>query len=273
MKKILSVLLFSTLLSLGAGTVLSAADYQVAISFDVRVDSKSFIMGEPIVINLRVSNPKAMNAHYHNIAAGKAEKAVSEVTLGKPGAPWINSVVFKMTDSEGKIVSVKWETIAAGADKVTLGAENFAEHYFFIAPEECAKLKEGVYSIQAAVNNIGSNILTLNLLKEKGKLSGKDEISQILKVGSYHFIRGDFKKAEEYAKRVLSIDAHSLKGLHLLGDALTGLERYREAYDIFKKAVDEYFLQYPPPRKFSVNYRPPDLFFDKMRELKERFKR
>ena len=272
MKKILLASLFSILICLSAGAGL-CADYQVVISFDARVDSQSFIIGEPVVISLRASNPKAMNAYYHNIAVGKDEKAIDEITLGKPGAPWIDSVVFRVTDSGGKIVGVKWDTIAADKDEVTLGALNFAEHYFFITPGESAKLADGAYSIQAAVNNTRSNILTLNLLKKKGDLTGREEISRLLKFGRYYFIRGDFKKAEEHAGMILSIDGHSLKGLHLLGDALAGLARYKEAYDVFNKAVGEYFRQYPPPEKFSANYRPPDMFLEKMQELKKRFKR
>ena len=273
MKKILFLtFLFSIIMGVGVYAVF-CADYTLFVSFDPFVDGKNFAAGDPIVVVLRVSNPRAMNAHYRNLAAGKEVNKIPRVTLGKPAEAWVGSVKFTIADSEGNVVPARFYATPVKEDMITLGAENFAEGYFFIAPEESSKLGEGEYSIKAAIGDMISNALVLRLVEKEKELIGKSSIPQLLKLGRYHLVLGNFEKAEEYANKILTIDAHSLRGLNLLGDARTGLKKYKQAYDTFNTAIDEFFAQNPPPKKFSVNYRPPELFMQKRNALKKELRR
>src|SRR3989338_3438363 len=136
MKKIILSILAVLLAALSNVNPASGDDFRINIIFDVEVDSKAFIQGEPITISLTVSNPKAMNAHYRNLGAGKEVNKIPQVTLGTPTKPWVNSVKFPVTDSEGTPAAVKFYANPVKEDAITLGAENFAQGYFFISPEE-----------------------------------------------------------------------------------------------------------------------------------------
>lgn len=268
-KKIVLTIIFITSFVLGAD-IASCADFQAVIAFDTKVDSSAYIQGDPVTLSLVVSNPKAMNAHHRNVGYGENTE-IPIVTLGNETSPWIDSVKFAILDSNEKKVDIKIRFGPTGEGIVTLGSDNFAEVYCFITPEESGKLAADTYSIKASVGDVFSNELRLNVIKKKAAPATRDTVQHLLKFGRYHLLLGDFKVANRYAGDILAVDAHSLKGLILSGDALTGLGNYRQAYDIFDRAIDEYFIKYPEPEKFSVNYRPPYFLTEKMYELKKRF--
>ncbi len=269
MKKIVFTIMLITSFVLCAD-IASCADFQAVIAFDTKVDSTAYIQGGPVALSLVVSNPKAMNAYHRNVGYGEKTK-IPIVTLGTETSSWIDSVKFAIVDSNEKKVDIKIRFGPTGEGVVTLGSDNFAEVYCFIIPEESGKLAAGTYSIKAQVGGVSSNELRLNVIKKKAAPATRDTVQHLLKFGRYHLLLGDFEAANRYAGQILAVDAHSLKGLILSGDALTGLGKYKQAYNIFDRAIDEYFIKYPEPEKFSVNYRPPYFLTEKMNELKKKF--
>ncbi len=245
-------------------------DFSIRIVFDVEVDSRAYMQGDPVVVSLVASNPKAMNAYYADIAEGKGEgRASAQVTLGTPAEPWTTLVKFAVAGPDGSPRAVAFSATAPEQSEVALGAQNFAECYFFIASEETAKLKEGAYSIKAVIKDVESNTITLNVVtKEREPSAGKGSVPQFLKYGRYHLLRGDFQKAAGYGYKMLAADEHSLEGLNLLGDAQLGLAKYKEAYETFDKAIREFIIKYPPSKDPSSQENPPDLFFEKRNKAK-----
>ncbi|MDO8525258.1 MAG: hypothetical protein Q7S07_02075 [Candidatus Omnitrophota bacterium] len=271
MKRIaILVMLFAVMVA--GGRPAHSADLSVIIRFDVETDSSSYMQGEPVIVVLVASSPTAMNAHYQNIAAGTAAEKVPEVVLGSPAEPWVDSVKFTVTDNKGESIPVKVSAKGAQADAVTLNGENFAEGTFFVDPMESAKLPSGIYSIRARLKDVESRALILTIVPKEKELTGKESIPQLVKFGRYHLVRGDFQEAKGYAERVLAIDAHSLKGMDMLGDAFTGLGQYREAYATFTKAIDEFFVQNPPSKEPISSCKGPDLFAEKRNKLKKLLK-
>ena len=244
-----------------------AQDFQAVISYEVGIDAKSFMPGEPVSIRLLVSNPKAMNAYYHNLAYGKEEEKVSTITLGDKKTPWTNLANFALLDNQGKKAGVKFSAQSAAENAVTLGTDNFAQNYFFLAGEETAKLRPGDYTIKVSLKDVAGNDLGLKII-EKKELTGKESIPHLFKFGCYYLLTEQFEKAEEYANKILAIDPHFLWGLNLLGDAQTGLEKYEEAYQTFNRAIDEYFIQNPPDG--TGRYEGPEIFSDKAQDLKNK---
>jgi len=251
-------------LTTAMATAAIAADLSIHIVFDVETDSTRFVQGEPVAVSVVVSSPAAMNAHYENIASGRDATKVPSVTLGSPAEPWVDSVKFTLLDSNGAVVPIRIYPNPVKENVVAIGAETFAEARFFIDPEESKRLKEGNYSIRARVKDVESDPLTLRVVKE----GLAEPISRYVKFGRYHLLRGEFQKAAGYAYKVLAVDAHSLKGLDLLGDAFIGLGRYKEAYETFYNAIREYIRQYPPSKNPSLQANPPDLFFEKKNKAK-----
>ncbi len=83
----MKILIFILLISLAAVSGIGAAfgeDFSINIVFDVEADSTTFAQGDPVAIFMTASNPKAMNAHYGNLAAGKEVSGIPQVTLGAP---------------------------------------------------------------------------------------------------------------------------------------------------------------------------------------------
>jgi hypothetical protein len=258
---------FAMLLVLTAAmaTVAIAADLRIHIVFDTETDSTRFVQGEPVVVSVVISSPTAMNAHYENITSGRDDKKAPIITLGSPAEPWVDSVKFTLLDSNGVAVPIRIYPNPVKENMVAIDAETFAEARFFIDSDESTRLKEGDYSIRARVKDVESGALALRVVKE-GRT--EEPLSRSLKFGRYHLLRGDFQKAAGYAYKVLAVDAHSLKGLDLLGDAFTGLGRYKEAYETFDKAIREYIIQYPPSKDPSSYANPPELFFEKRNKAK-----
>lgn len=270
MRKIIFLLALTVLLNLGGARTGICAELKVVVDFDNAVDSRNFIQGEPVVISLLVSNTRAMNDRYYNIASGKEEKKVSNLTVGTADTPWINFINFTLSDSQGKVMPVKFYANPVKENEVALGADNFAENYFFITGEDSAKLSPDSYSLKAILDANLSNSLELKMVSRPKELDRPGQVDSLLKNGRYYLLLGNFSKAEEYANNILAIDSHSLKALNLLGDAQDGLGRFEEALKTFNRAVDEFFAQYPPPEKDSPNYRPPELFMEKINKLKQK---
>lgn len=275
MKIINFILVFLVLIGFSVGLV-RAAELNTVIYFDPEINSKSFVQGEPITLFLVVSNPQAMNAHYYNIVAGKEKKKMpAPVSVGTSSVPWINLIKFTITDSAGKVVALKLSAHPVKKNKVNLDAENVAENYFFITPEDSQQLKADRYTLKAVLNNVPSNALTLTVTDKAKELNKQKQIDNLLKFGRYYLLLANFKQAEEYAYKILAIDKRSLRGLILLGDAQTGLGKYEEAYQTFNRAIKEFSRQYPAPRRGSLNtnYRPPDLLTEKIHNLERKLKR
>ena len=266
-KKIILFLLIG-LLSLSINAAY-AANLKTVIYYDVAINAKSFQPGEPVIIFLTVSNPDAMNAHYQNIAYGNKKKEIIHTQLGTNEESWLKNIKFTLRDSKDNIIPLDVQATAAGENKIILDEVNAAEHVFYIKPAETSKLKLGKYSLSATIKNAESNSLDF-LVTEKSK--NDSQIDHLIKNGRYALITGDFQKAKEDAESILTIDKHSLIGLDILGDALTGLKQFGEAYDVFDKLTEEYYIQYPPPPGDGT-YQGPELTTEKMRSLEIHLKK
>lgn len=251
-----------------AGNVF-AADLQVFINYEVGIDARDFIQGEPVIINLTASNPDAMNLYYQNLAYDKNDQ-IAAVKIGDDKNPWINYVDFTVRDSNGEKIMVKFYANYAKENIVNLGPQNSASHKYFISPQDSETLKPGDYTITAVLRGQASQPLKLSIA-EKKELSKEAKLRQLYKLGKYYLLLGKFEEALKFANELLAISPADLLGLELLGDAQSGLGRYEEAYYTFDKAIDEYFIQHPPDG--TGRYEAPEIFAEKRNEVKYKFKK
>jgi len=266
MKQILILIFVLSGLILG---IQSAKAEQLAVfaNYDPEIDSKSFTQAEPVIIMVVVTNPDAMNERYANMAYGSRENKVKSSVIGNRGSPWTDSVIFKVTDSKGREFPVSVRAASVPAKEARLDGANAAQCYFFISPEESFRFIPGDYTVSVTLAEATEAFLGLKMTAKKN-VSGKASTGKLLKFGRYELLSGRFEQALNYAQQILSIEPENLRGMNLMGDALEGLGRYKEAREVFLKAVDEYFRQYPPDKKGT--YEAPDLLMDKAMALKNK---
>ena len=261
------VVIFLTTSNLASG-----ANLKLVIYYDVEIDSKNFLRGEPVIISLNASNPDAMNAYYHNLAYGNEEKQIFHKQLGSDKVPWINDLKFTVLDSKKNVVAVNVEAGPLEKNKVILDQESIASHRFFISAEDTIKLGADKYTIIASIKETVSNALAFTIIESKKDLSSKQKVNNFVKVGRYALLKGNFKKAKEKAKAALAIDEHSMAALNLLGDALTGLKEYSKALEVFDNWLKENFIQYPPIPGDGT-YEGPELTIEKIANIKAKLKK
>lgn len=268
MKKVFFLCLF--LLSFSARVSCQAPSLTVVIHYDLETASETYIQGDPVLIYFVASNLTAMNAYNYNTAMGKELEKIPAVSIGSASVPWINAVVFKVTGSDNKEVPVKITAQAPKENKVTLDGTTAIKDVFFISPEESNRLKPGTYQISASLNGTRAEaiILKISAAGEKA-LNTQEEMRHLLAWGRFYLVKGEYEKAEKSARDMLNRDRHSLRALNLLGDALTGEKKFREAYDTFMTAAQEFYRQYPQAKNPKKDLFP-EMFLEKMNKLQDR---
>ncbi|MFA4843273.1 MAG: hypothetical protein WC658_05530 [Candidatus Omnitrophota bacterium] len=259
-----------------------STDFSIAFQINHQDRETAVYQGEPLIFYFGLSNPKAMNAYYYNLAKHKEIKEVKAVTLGTDKLPWTKLVSFFIEDKERKQIP-SWKGNITGdifrdglKAMALLDGENTAEGYFVISPQVSGEIPLGTYHITVVIDTRGyknypmwqgravSDVFILKIIARPSQLSGKALKESYELNGRYYLLIEDFNKVKEFAEKILATDVHSLVGLSLLAWAWEGLKEYDAAIDILQKSEHEFWRQYPR------SYEPPEEIIYRIQRLKEK---
>lgn len=118
-----------------------------------------------------------------------------------------------------------------------------------------AEEKKLAQFLEAGVDNFITKPVSLNLLMEKiaNTLVPPERISRLARDGKRLVVRKDFSEAYTVAQEILEGKPGSPAGLMIMGDALKGMGKRKEAFALYTKAVEN-APQYLDPRKKLVEF-------------------
>lgn len=257
-------------------------DFSIALQINQQDREATVYQGKPLIFYFSLSNPKAMNAYYYNLAKPKEVKEVNAVRLGTDKLPWTNLVSFLIEDTSGKQIptwqgKITGDILSEGPKSIALLDEKSTAYvYFVISPEVSRQIAIGTYRVRMVIDTEAyknypmwqgravSEVFMLKIIAQPSQLSGEALKKSYELHGRYYLLIEDFDKAKEFAQKLLATDAHSLAGLSLLAWALEGLKKYDAAIEVLQKSEYEFFRQYPR------SYEPPEEIRYRIQRLKEK---
>lgn len=237
-----------------------------------RQDNVDILQGTPLVFTVYLSGSSSVNP----------------LRIGKPDSPWHTHVQLEL--AEGK--PLPWKLMSLGppqaiiiqsdaSGKITVdgkdGSEAVidAEHQytveFGIGPEESAGISPGRYTVQAVLDvpfagkskRVVSIPVVVNV-QEFGKtpLTAEQELRRLIESAEFYLQAERFEDAYRLALQVKERQPKKIQSYILLGDALNGLRRDKEALEAYDYALHLSAMrkQYEPPtylmlRKYEVEQR------------------
>jgi len=237
-----------------------------------REDNVDIIQGTPLVFTVFLSGTES----------------ASPLRIGKPGNPWHTYVRLEL--AEGK--PLPWKSVLLGTpesflfqrdasgqiniegkegDEAVINAEHNYTVEFGIGPEESVKIPPGRYTIQAVLDvpferenkRVASNPVVVNV-EELGKkpFTADEELKRLIESAEFYLQAERFEDAYRLALQVKERQPKKIQSYILLGDALNGLRRDKEALEAYDYALHLSAMrkQYEPPtylilRKYEVEQR------------------
>jgi len=236
-----------------------------------RQDNVDTVQGAPLIFTVFLSSSKSANP----------------LRIGKPGNPWHAHVRLELV--EGKPLT--WKLAMLGSPQAFLfqrdasgriniegkeGEEAIidAEHSYTVElgidPDESAKITPGLYTIQAILDisferenkRVASNPVIVNVQEQKVPLTAEQELRRLIESAEFYIQASRFEDAYLLAIKVKEREPKKIQSYILLGDALNGLRRDKEALEAYNYAIHLSALekQYEPPtylmlRKYEVEQR------------------
>lgn len=230
------------------------------------------LQGTPLVFTVFLSGSKS---------------APTPSRIGKSGSPWHTHVRLEL--AEGKPLT--WKLAMLGSPQAFLfqrdasgriniegkeGEEAIidAEHNYTVEigidPDESAKITPGLYTIQAILDisferenkRVVSNPVIVNVQEQKVPLTAEQELRRLIESAEFYIQASRFEDAYLLAIKVKEREPKKIQSYMLLGDALNGLRRDKEALEAYDYALHLSAMrkQYEPPtylmlRKYEVEQR------------------
>ena len=124
---------------------------------------------------------------------------------------------------------------------------------FGLDPQDTSRLPQGEFHVKARAEmvegkSVESNIVIVNLLREKLPEAKENEEETLLSKARYYYKKGIYDEAREFVDRALLVNPQSIQSLILLGDIEEGRKNLSIALSTYEKALDEFQRQYPDSR-------------------------
>lgn len=188
-----------------------------------------------------------------SVTAGRGN---APITLGRPGVPWSADLRIVEGPSRrplawaapvlgsprstafSKDVDGRLTVSEQSADVALLDRDHIARATLAVSPETTALVAPGAYQVRAIFaggpwGGLESAPLTV-LVQKAGEGSGSGRVAAT----AYFFLRaGRFEEARRQADELSSREPKSPVAWMLLGDALAGLGKTREALNVYRRAL------------------------------------
>jgi tetratricopeptide (TPR) repeat protein len=253
-----------------------------SIAFQANASDRVAIRpGMPLLLQVRLANPRAMNAALEKkIARERAEEikehmgrgVVSKETgekmlaaLTSPeigaltlpaGSNWEQLVSVRVISADGK-ENLAWKAALLPAVRPqprVLDAEQQVELDYGIAAEQTAALAPGEYRLSAVLapsaaggwsDSAMSRPVALIVLNGSARMEASEEERVHVGAARYYRAVGDTAKARDAVRKALAVHAHSIDANILLAEMLEEAGDLPAALATFQRAIEDYERQHP----------------------------
>jgi tetratricopeptide (TPR) repeat protein len=251
-----------------------------------RKTSLTVHVDEPIILSVAMVNDAAVTAASHNAPLEEEiqilerryeatqmeeedfKRAVEEIkqrmikaTIYRIGGPkgWPQFIEFKALSRDNwKVINwpLKLLKYLPKTQVVTLDANSCYAEYG-LDPED-TKRPQGEFKLKALVKItkdeiIESNVVILNLLKDKMTEDERSKEEYLITRARYAYKGENFDEARGFVQKALKINPSSLPALNLYGDIEHKLGNLPEALSAYERAFEEFKKQLPQRREPPFN--------------------
>jgi hypothetical protein len=231
---------------------------------------------DPLLLRVHIFNGEAQQAAAQNVRharlaadaaastrfqqLGAAERArllqpyvqqpVPAIQLGAPDRALAAFLRFTTEDSQGAAVPLVVRPLASTAGRLgiaRLDERRSAMLAFGVDAAALAAIPAGTYAIRAHVDTEAergmwrgrttSRPIVITLGAVPANETARVRLARLARAGEFHLADEQFVRAEATARAIIAIDDAAVAGWVLLGDALDGGGRPRDALDAFLKAL------------------------------------